>query len=160
MALGYPIFGGTNNVPVLDIGQIGGVRHTGGVALFSGNVIDGHDETRTAQHDLPQANKSFIDVLGTSGETVMWKGAIRTSTTAMMITILREIKQRTHGSNRDVYGIRTAANPAMIAPTRLTDSEGNILMGAARVVTFRAAGRRHTGTEWAAIQLVEIVFRG
>ena len=145
---------------MLDFGQIGGTLHGAGVALYSGHVLDGSDQTREARHDLPQANRSYVDVLGTSGKIVRWTGTIRTSTTAVMVAIIKAIEQRKHGSWRDVHGILGPANPAVMAPTAVTDGEGNILLGAARLEDLRLKGRRYAGTEWAAIQRVEIVFRG
>ncbi len=151
MADGHPKIGGTNGVPLLDIGQRGGTREGAGNALFSGNVILGQDRTGKVQHHLPQQNVTYEDDMGFVAGRIIIEGVIRAKTAAIFEDIRQELNQRMHGSLR-TDGVLGAADPSMIKPTQFTDFDGTVVAAKAVVSGWRPRGRRFRNSEWAIIQ--------
>lgn len=160
MANGHPTFGGSNGVPVLDIGQLGGTRQLAGNALFTGQVIRGADEVATAEHGLPEQNVRFRENMGFAGRSVRIEGIIRAKTLAIMTAIIDEMNQRKHGSARDeLTGNLATADPTLVRETQLTDSDGAQLADRAVLENWRPKGPRLTGQEWLVLQEITIDIR-
>ena len=159
MADGHPSFGGTNDVPLLDLGQRGGTRQTAGDALCSGQLSFGEDETRTAEHRQTQGQTVFRDHLGYSGSQVTLNGTIRAKTAAIMRAIIAELNERMTGSLRADDGSLGAIEPGKFKPTRLTDYDSAVLSERVVLERWRSTGARAKSVEWDAIMQVSIVFR-
>lgn len=153
MADGHPQF------DTLDFGQVGGTRQTAGTALFSGNVMRGADEAAAVDNPLPQQQQTFRDHMGYRGTTFRIAGVIRTSTVAMMNTIMTDLTERKTGSRRNASGVLSAPDPAMLAEQPLTDFDGTVLGNRVKLTDWTQTGRRVKGSEWTQIMPVELRFR-
>ncbi len=148
-----PEFGiSSGGVPVLDLGQRGGARNTASDALFSVRVLVGRDEPAAVEHKLPQSNVVYRDNLGSDGATHRWAGTIFAKDGATMNAIIVEMNERLHGG-------LIKPNPSLIKPTKLTDSDGNVLGEKAVLSEWRQTSRRRKGSTWGAIMDVELTFR-
>ena len=159
MSNGYPSFGGTNGVALLDLGQGGSVRHAAGDASFTGAMIFGEEETRTAEHRQTQGVTVYRDHLGSSGARVTLSGTMRTKTAAIMRTIIAELNELTTGSLRTPDGLPGPVDPAKFKPTRLTDFDGAVLSERVILERWRSIGSRRVTPEWPALMKAELVFR-
>ena len=155
MAGGHPKIGGTNGVPELDLGQIGGTRNGAGDAKFSGNVLVGQDRTAKVQHPLPQQQGGFEDNLGFQAGRVRIDCMVRGKTAAIFESMRQELNERLHGSLR-VAGVLGPADPSKTKPSQLTDFDGTVLAAKAVVVSWRPSGRRFSNSEWAIFQKMVI----
>lgn len=122
-----PQFGGTNGVPELDIGQEGSPRRGAGTAMAVVQVTPRGTEARTVETPLPQQNRVFGDVLGFADKPVIWRCSIRTTTAALMATILNEIAAYRTGQLYTAGVGHGAFDETRIRPTRLRDNWDNVL---------------------------------
>ena len=157
-----PQFGDGSPVSILDIGQVGGTRHTASQAFATLEVIETPDAVRSAENPLPQQDVVISDVLGFGGTRVVWRGAIRTSTHAILNSIESEIDTKRYGSARNLTDGTRTSDITQIRPTKLTNSRGGILTtDAAMLKDYRRIGPRRPltgGGSMTVYQQMEIEF--
>lgn len=138
-----PQFGDGSPVSILDIGQVGGTRHGASQAFATLEVLETPDAVRSADNPLPQQDVVVSDLLGFAGTRVVWRGAIRTSTHAILNTIESEIDIKRYGSARNLADGTRTSDVTQIRPTKLTNSRGGILTTDAAVLRdYRRIGAR------------------
>lgn len=159
MANGHPKFGGTNGVPVLDIGQVGGTRYGAGNARATISIMQEPEQVRTTQHELGEQNVVYTDVLGFAGSRVTWNVTLRAKDNATYLAIVRELNAYKHGSVRDAQtGSMGAPDPSRIKETQLTDYDGTILSPKARLKDWHPRRRRSKASDWGVVQKIDLVF--
>lgn len=134
-----PIYGSTNSVDSLDIGQRGGTLNNADDALWVGKVIQQASEPVVTSQPLPQQALGFFDVQGPGRNSYLWQGTIRISSISIWLGvngIKSNIEQHLHGFKISNTGFYTSFDEAQIRPTRLTDAFGNILTGAAKLTGY------------------------
>ncbi len=128
MAAGDPQFGGTNGVTALDIGQIGGTREAAGNATAYITELPGADTAPTVVHRFPQSGVAIADRMGLGGGLYTWRFDIVATTITILRTIRFEIEVYRHGRLRaEAGGVFGAPTPAELAPTQLTNFDGDVV---------------------------------
>lgn len=161
--MAQPSYGGTNGVEVLDIGQRGGVRNKGDLALATMGVNTVQEKIVTVQQGFPQQNFTAQDLLGFKGQRVLWNGTLWVIDAMELQVIESEIEQYKAGRYRDPLTGQVTLDLGQMKPTRLTRSVGKdfvILSETARLLEYRRIGPRQTivGNPYAVMQEFEIVF--
>lgn len=130
-----PLFGGTNSVTLLDVGQIGSVKRIAGEARYPANVTRGRPEVPQAVSKPVQTDFVIVDRLGFQGQNVIWKGNATFKRMADYLVIEDNITRALHGWVRDHgTGIPGAITKAELNPTRLVDSHGNTMADRATLI--------------------------
>ena len=134
-----PQYGGTNSVPELNIGQPGSARATANTARYVVKVTEGADQAAIVDQQIVEQNVSFEDNLGRQTSRVVWSGNLKVNSRATWRAIVNELNSYKHGSSRS-SGVLTAPDPALLKPTRLTDSDGNVISESARLESWAMGG--------------------
>ena len=143
MANGYPKYGGTNGVAVLDIGQSGGTRHPA-IAQWAGKSDPQADRVRKVPHGVAQQGVFFEANLGPGVGQVSWDGTLITNTRATMRTIFAELNAYLHGYVRStVTGMMQPTATAQIVATQLWDWDETLISRRARLANWRRVGGIH-----------------
>lgn len=162
MALGNPKYGGTNDVPELDLGQPGGTLHAAGNAHATLQTTVGGDEIIRSVVNLPESNATFERVYGYSGTQVVWDGVLRAKGIegSSLDVIEANINSYLTGQLRSPTG-GVSAVIGRLAPTQLTHGRGTPVWPQARMTRFERVGPRLTvtGGTWTELQRVRIEFR-
>lgn len=160
MADGHPQFGGSNGVTALDVGQPGGARAGAGSALLTGIQVNlAAAEVNAVQHDLPQQNAAYRDVLGFAGRRVRVSGMLHCASYSIQNTIAAELDRLKHGSDRTISGGLAAPDPTQVRETRLTDVDGTVIAARAILEDWSFTTRRHKAQTWTVVQGLDLVFR-
>lgn len=162
--MAQPAYGGTNGVALLDIGQKGGVRNNGGLALATMGVNAAQEKITTVQQAFPQQNFTVQDLLGFKGLLVTWNGTLWVIDATELQSIESDVEQYKAGRYRDPLTGEVTFNLDQMKPTRLTRSVGKtfaVLSEVARLVEYKRIGPRQTvvGNPYTVMQVFEIVFR-
>ena len=98
--------------------------------------------------------------MGFAGGEIVWEVNLHTKDLATQRAIFSDLNSYKHGSTRNAgTGRLNAAEPARLAPTQLTDSDGG-LMGALVVLEgFATRGRRGTTPDGATWQRLTVRFK-
>lgn len=156
-----PQFGGTNGVPELDIGQVGSSRRSAGTAMAVVQVTERGTQARTVENPLPQQNVVFSDELGFADKATIWRASIRTTTAALMATILNEIASYRTGQLYTAGVGHAAFDATRIKPTRLTNNWGTVVSDHATLKDYETVTpvKRITGSGFTCYAEVLITFR-
>lgn len=142
MASGHPKYGGTHGVPLLDLGQEGGARHTANLARLVVRVERGPMRVRTARHAMAQLTGVFEDFLGYDGQEITWHGTIVATNKATLDTIVTDLNYALAGHARDGNGRLLPFEVSAIRETQLTDFDGAILSDRTRITNWTPRGER------------------
>lgn len=161
MANGHPKYGGTNGVPALDFGQVGGVLHLAGSAYAAVQTTVQGDEALRTTTNLPEIHATYEQVHGYSGTTIVVEGTLRAKGIpgASLDEIEAQISSYRTGQVRNPDGTVVAATERL-APTELTHGLGAPKWPRARLVRFERLGPRQTVTSgtWTELQRVRLTF--
>ena len=161
--MAQPSYGGTNGVSLLDIGQKGGARNNGGLALATMGVNAAQEKIVAVQQGFPQQNFNVQDLLGFKGQSVTWNGTLWTIDATTMQYIESDVEQYKAGRYRDPVTGEVTIDLDQMKPTRLTRSVGKtfvVLSEVARLLEYKRIGPRQTvvGNPYTVMQEFEIVF--
>ena len=130
----FPQFGGTNDVPELDIGQKDSTRFVANDARWIGRVGVGPDEVAAALHRLPAQNVVYRGAMGFTGRKVTWEGSLKLKDDAILAAIEGELNAYRHGG-------LTTPDPALLKSTKLTNLDERVLSENAVLEDWRFTGR-------------------
>lgn len=159
MANGNPKYGGTNGVPLLDVGQIGGVRNTAGEATFTLRGNPAPEQAIVIEHRAAQQGGLIQDNLGYAGGAMRWSGSLKVDSLDTLWEIAAELNQRIHGQLRASNGTLGPVDPVQVRDTQLTDYDGRVLADRARIIGWQFTGDRHTTPEGKIVVGLNIEFR-
>jgi len=154
-----PQFGGTNQVPEINLGQPGSTR-AGSTALYTLRVSLTADIDTHVDQGIPQQNVVLRDIFGFRGTRVSWRGTLKIRDNATLIAIMAELNQYEHGSLR-TSGVLGAPSTVFLRPTRLTDYDGAVLSESAVLDSWRFSGDRLaiSGGIYALATQLEVIFK-
>lgn len=155
-----PQFGGTNGVPELDIGQEGSPRRGAGTAMAVVQVTERGTIARTVETPLPQQNVVYADALGFADKVTIWRCSIRTTTAALMGTILNEIAAYRTGQLYTAGVGHAAFDASLLKPTRLQNNWGVVISDDAVLKDFETTSpvKRISGSGFTCIMEALITF--
>lgn len=125
---GTPLFGTTNGVTELDVGQVGSARRAAGTVSWVANTVRQAPQLTRVVHGAPGQNIVFEDNLGWRGEIVQWTGHIKFKDNTEFAAFVSLINQYLTGSGLDAdTGVRSAVDLSFTKPTLLEDALGNAI---------------------------------
>ncbi len=159
MANGNPKYGGTNSVPLLDVGQIGGARNAAGDATFTVRGAVAPERAVVVEHRAAQQGGLIQDNLGYAGGAMRWSGTLKVADLDTLWEIAAELNQKVHGQLRSSSGTLGPVDATQLRETQLTDYDGRVLADRARIIGWQFTGDRHTTPEGKIVVGLDIEFR-
>jgi hypothetical protein len=152
-------FGGTNGVAVQDFGQKNGALWMAGEANWVIRKSDPPADGAKIQHALTQQSVAFVDDLGYRGQFIVYAGRLRVDNEGRLLTIQSRLSGVRFGQTI-AAGVRSAVNPALMAPTQLRSPAGTIIH--TKVVVWRyhfGEARRVSYSAFTIILPMTVIFR-
>ena len=136
-----PLFGGTNSVPELDVGQAGSTWRSGGHVEFVCQVIEGLPQDRSVLQSLPQQDIAFFDRMGSLPKIVTWQGTVWVENTTYMAALRSRLTQYRTGRALDsTTGALGTFNGAYLGSSILKDAHGKALASEAALRSANFTG--------------------
>ncbi len=130
-----PLYGGSNGVTELDVGQKGSDLNGSNFAEFEAHVNHGRPDNPTVASKPVQTNQVIQDVLGFQGQIVTWSGIIRFSTNAKLVVVMNNISLARDGYTRNfTSGVPGTVDETELKYTKLVDAHGNVMTDQARLI--------------------------
>ena len=130
-----PNFGGTNGVPVLDLGQPGSARAGSDKAAYGVRVTRLDEDDGTVVHKLTDQAVSFAEATGFRGQRIVWAGNLKVVDVAELTAIRSHLTSFRTGQTVDAGGIRSAIDPALMGASTLTDTLEAVITPNAKIVS-------------------------
>lgn len=156
-----PLYGGTNGVTELNIGQKGSGLRASGAANFEAQVRHGKPVIPVVTSKPIQTNETIVDNLGFQGQKIIWSGVCRFAALGNYQTVINNIYRAWQGYTRNwSSGAPSAVDRTQMNPTKLVDSHGGVITDKARLVDAQwDRVQVLQGSTWAYFTRLSITFQ-
>lgn len=160
-----PLFGGTNGVSVLDLGQPGGAKRTAEEVYYNPREQMVQPQVDNVLQKFPQQSITLIERMGYSGQLISWTGYIKFKDASELGDVISDLNLYLSGQSvNKTTGIRSTVDTDTLKATKLVNSVGTVLSAYAVMMGWQFRGERITlaasSTPYTlAYRALEVVFR-